>query len=157
MARLKLFDVILVALFAGMLALNFLQVIFRYLLHSPLFWSEEAAIYMMIVLVFLAVVVLTRDREHIVIDLLGSVRQGPALRAIDIVQFLITALVMGVFAGLSIEYLLSVIARNANSTALRLPMWVPVVSMPIGFIAGTVFALVGAVNALRTRQEEANS
>jgi len=157
MARLRLFDTILVVLFAGMLALNFLQVVFRYLLHSPLFWSEEAAIYTMIVMVFLAVAVLTRDREHIVIDLLGSVRQGPVLSALDIAQFLITALIMGVFAGLSLEYLMSVVARNANSTALRLPMWVPVVSMPLGFVGGTLFALVNAVRSMRARNEESHS
>ncbi len=157
MARLRIFDAILVALFVGMLGLNVLQVVFRYLLHSPLYWSEEAAIYMMVVMVFLAVAVLTRDREHIVIDLLGSVRQGPALRALDILQFLITALIMGVFATLSFEYLLSVIARNANSTALRLPMWVPVISMPLGFAGGTLFALVNAARMLRQREMGAQS
>ena len=157
MARLRLFDAILVALFAGMLALNFLQVVFRYLLHSPLYWSEEAAIYMMIVMVFLAVVVLTSDREHIVIDLLGSIRQGPALRALDIAQFVVTALIMGVFAALSLEYLMSVIVRNANSTALRLPMWVPVVSMPLGFAGGTLFALINAARLIRARNEESHS
>ncbi len=157
MARLRIFDAILVALFVGMLGLNVLQVVFRYLLHSPLYWSEEAAIYMMVVMVFLAVAVLTRDREHIVIDLLGSVEQGPALRALDIVQFLITALIMGVFATLAFEYLLSVIARNANSTALRLPMWVPVISMPLGFAGGTLFALVNAVRMLRQREMGAQS
>ena len=157
MARLRLFDAILVAPFAGMLALNFLQVVFRYLLHSPLYWSEEAAIYMMIVMVFLAVVVLTRDREHIVIDLLGSIRQGPTLRTLDIAQFVVTALIMGVFAGLSLEYLMSVIARNANSTALRLPMWVPVISMPLGFAGGTFFALVNAARSIRARNEETRS
>lgn len=155
MARLKLLDAILVALFAGMLALNVLQVVFRYLLHNPLYWSEEAAIYMMVVMVFLAVGVLTRDREHIVIDLLGSMPQGRALRLLDIAQFLITALIMGVFAALSIEYLLSVIARNANSTALRLPMWVPVISMPLGFVAGTLVALVNAVRMPGARHEKA--
>lgn len=157
MARSRIFDAILVALFIGMLGLNVLQVVFRYLLHSPLYWSEEAAIYMMVVMVFLAVSVLTRDREHIVIDLLGSVRQGPALRALDIVQFLITALIMGVFATLALEYLLSVIARNANSTALRLPMWVPVISMPLGFAGGTLFALINAARMLRQREEGAQS
>ena len=157
MARSRIFDAILVALFIGMLGLNVLQVVFRYLLHSPLYWSEEAAIYMMVVMVFLAVSVLTRDREHIVIDLLGSVRQGPALRALDIVQFLITALIMGVFATLALEYLLSVIARNANSTALRLPMWVPVISMPLGFAGGTLFAIINAARMLRQREEGAQS
>lgn len=157
MARLRIFDAILVALFVGMLGLNVLQVVFRYLLHSPLYWSEEAAIYMMVVMVFLAVAVLTRDREHIVIDLLGSVRQGPVLRVLDIVQFLFTALIMGVFATLALEYLLSVIARNANSTALRLPMWVPVISMPLGFAGGTLFALINAARMLRQREVGAQS
>jgi TRAP-type C4-dicarboxylate transport system permease small subunit len=56
---------ILVALLTAMTLIVFAQVVFRYVLRSPLYWSEEAARYIMIWIVFLGASIGIRKASHL--------------------------------------------------------------------------------------------
>jgi len=56
---------LLVALLSAMTLIVFAQVLFRYVLKSPLYWSEEAARYIMIWIVFLGASVGIRKASHL--------------------------------------------------------------------------------------------
>lgn len=45
-----------------------LQVIFRYVIHKPLIWTEELSRYMLIWLVFSGAILLAKDGEHVRVD-----------------------------------------------------------------------------------------
>lgn len=66
--RLSLKDVVLAAAMTIMVAVTSLQVGARYLLDSPLAWSEEVARYTMVWMAFLAGAWSVRDGEHIVVE-----------------------------------------------------------------------------------------
>ncbi|HZJ84026.1 MAG TPA: TRAP transporter small permease [Syntrophomonadaceae bacterium] len=57
-----------VTLFAIMLILMLIQVIFRYFLEIPLGWSEEAARYLYISTTFLGAAIAVKERDHIEIN-----------------------------------------------------------------------------------------
>ena len=61
---------IIVAVFAGMIAITFLQVVFRYALTAPLPWSEEAARYCFVWIVFLGAALGLEKGFHLGVDLL---------------------------------------------------------------------------------------
>jgi len=63
----------LIPLFAIMIGLIFIQVIFRYFLELPLGWSEEIVRYLFVIVTFLGGTVATREREHIEIDFITTV------------------------------------------------------------------------------------
>ena len=56
---------ILVILLSAMTLIVFAQVLFRYVLRSPLYWSEDAARYIMIWIVFLGASVGIRRASHL--------------------------------------------------------------------------------------------
>src|SRR5690625_5253700 len=58
----------LAIMFAVMSIIVFLQVIFRFLLKSPLPWSEELARYLMIWITFLGAGVITRSKGLIMVE-----------------------------------------------------------------------------------------
>ena len=135
----RILDVIMVALFAGMLSANIAQVIFRYFLNSSLFWSEELSIMMMIVMVFMASPVLIRDSEHITIDIFNS--KSASIKIMDIIQYIITTIILLIFSYLIYKYMLSAISRDTKTAALRAPMWIPIGAMLAGMLLSALFAV----------------
>jgi TRAP-type C4-dicarboxylate transport system permease small subunit len=60
---------VLIALSMGIAAVVFLQVVFRYVLRQPLFWSEELPRYLLIWMSFLAAALAQKTEAHINITL----------------------------------------------------------------------------------------
>lgn len=135
----RILDVIMIALFAGMLLTNIVQIIFRYFLNSSLFWSEELSIMMMIVMVFMASSILIRDNEHITIDIFSS--KSTSIKIMDIVQYTISIIILLIFSYLIYKYMLSVISRDTKTAALRAPMWIPIGAMLTGTLLSALFAV----------------
>lgn len=61
----KLWEILIIALLFGILALAFVQVIFRYVLGSPLTWSEAICRYMYVWMVFVGSAVVMRGEGHL--------------------------------------------------------------------------------------------
>ncbi len=61
----KLWEILIIALLLGILALAFVQVIFRYVLGSPLTWSEAICCYMYVWMVFVGSAVVMLGEGHL--------------------------------------------------------------------------------------------
>lgn len=66
----KFMDGIAVLCMVLVLILVIAQVVMRYVFDSPLTWSEELAVYVMIWLTFIGSVICMRDKEHIEVTIL---------------------------------------------------------------------------------------
>ena len=86
----------LAACLAGMTCIVFVSVIFRYLLNSPLIWTEELASLLFAWLTFVGAYVGFRSRSHISIDTLVIFLPAPArrrlTRCVDVGVLLLLAL-----------------------------------------------------------------
>lgn len=65
-------DAVVVILFLAMTVTVLIQVFFRFVLQSPLRWTEEMARYLMIWLVLMASAVAMRNKSHLQVDVLTS-------------------------------------------------------------------------------------
>ncbi len=63
-------DRLAVGLFCALFVIVLAQVFFRYILNSPLIWSEELARYIFVWISFLGWLMATRDQDHIVLTML---------------------------------------------------------------------------------------
>ena len=129
------------ALIVG-LAINFTNVVGRYLFRAPIYWADEAMIYLAIWSIFLAAIAVTYDRADLTMDLF-STRLSPRLRWIS--DFLISAASIATFLfmawqSLTVSRLL--IRNGQKSLALEIPMFLPQASLLVGF---TMLAIVVAV------------
>ena len=137
----------LVGIFSLMIAVTFAQVIFRYVLRSPLPWSEELARYCFVWIVFLGATLGLERGAHIGVDILTILLPGRVQRWLAAVnEVLILAFVLLII-------LASVSVVDANrlqfSPALGLQMAKVYLAIPLGMAVMAVLLLGKLVEAFR--------
>lgn len=131
---LHIFDVIamwgIIGLMAFMSIIIFLAVIFRFVIHSPLTWSEEAARYMMVWVTYLGAGIAVKKGRHIGVTMfIGKLPFGlrrPLILFSEVVSLLF--LVVLVYQGVNLLLTL----RTQVSPAIGLPMIIPYFAIPFG-------------------------
>lgn len=142
----RAFDAVLARLveagYAAMVVVGFAQVLFRFVLESPLSWSEELIRYVFVWTVFLTAAIAFRLELHIEVDFLTA-RYPPALRRAMarlgwacVLLFVVVLLVLGT------QLVLAPSVRLQKSPAMEIPMTVPYAAVPVG-------AALMLVNVLR--------
>lgn len=125
----------------------FLQVLFRYLLRQPLFWSEELPRYLLIWMSFLAAALAQKNEAHINITLCLAPLSARARQLLKIVTDLIVLAFLWVliYSG----GLVTSITAQHRSTALQLPMGLVYAALPVGAILMSVYLVLQLADALR--------
>lgn len=76
---------------AGMLICLFLQVFFRYVLNSPLIWTEESARYLYVWVTFITAGYCVHEHLHVEMTIFSNLIKGKARKVYQIVLNLISA------------------------------------------------------------------
>jgi TRAP-type transport system small permease protein len=141
---------ILVALSAGIAVVVCLQVLFRYVLHQPLYWSEELPRYLLIWMAFLAAGLAQREEAHINITLLLHLFPAAGQRAIRVGMNVVILAFLGllVYSGA----LVTRITVAHRSTALQIPMAVVYAALPVGAVLMMLYLSLQIVQELRGRR-----
>jgi TRAP-type C4-dicarboxylate transport system permease small subunit len=137
----KIGGTVLTALFLVMIALGFIQVICRYFLLIPLYWSEELIRYLFVWTTFLGAGVATGYGLHIEIDVLPFVlsKKTPdhrerILRNIRVIATFLSLIFLGYYAYLASDFLGKIRRMQQTSTAMELNMLWPMSAILIGCI-----------------------
>jgi TRAP-type C4-dicarboxylate transport system permease small subunit len=122
---------IMVAAFAVMVIVLMAQVMFRYALAAPLFWAEEVALILMIIMTFTGLSLLVRDKQLVSVDLVGQYLDRRASAAL---QRFVGVVVLGIAL---------LVAWCATRTVMTPTIWVersPTIGLPQAVIYA-VFAV----------------
>ena len=98
-------NVALMAVLAGMVIVAFLQIVFREVFDSGVFWANELIRLMVLWLAMVGAVAACRDNRHIRIDLVSHLLPARIVTMIRIVVDLFAAVVCGVVAWLVWEFI----------------------------------------------------
>jgi TRAP-type C4-dicarboxylate transport system permease small subunit len=135
------------------IAVNFANVIARYVFASAIFWTEEVLVYLISWSVFLAGVWITYRGEHITMDLFSSRLKGAA-------RYVVNGTIATVFAAScvfvvvqSFEVVSLHFALGTRSVAAGVPMWIPHTALLVGFGLMALAVLVRVRAYLRGRFE----
>ncbi len=131
-----LVEFVLAVFMLGMLVAIFCQVVFRFVLHMPLAWTEESSRYLMIYVVYLGASVGIYRGSHLGFTfLLDKMNQ----KAFHVMSLAASAGVLA-FCVYFTWYGLIIVTRNMYqvSPALQLPMWCVYAILPI---SGSICAL----------------
>lgn len=126
---------LLAALGMAMAAIVATQVVCRYVFNNSLFWSEEAARYLLVWLTFLGAAAAYYRGVHPGIDILSS-RLGPGLqrgKALAVHLVCLAFFTVMIWQGAVFGHFV----RLQSSPSLALPMWAVVLAIPVG---GTILA-----------------
>ena len=113
------------------------QVFFRYVVDYSLFWSEELMRYLFVWLVMLGIGVGVRHKVHVAVDALNHVLNAKCQRWADIFICLLGLTLFVVLTWLG--YQLAMKYMHQLSPAIRLPMGVVYLSIPLGSFLSCFF------------------
>lgn len=138
---------VLIALSALIAIVVFLQVVFRYVLRQPLFWSEELPRYLLIWMTFLASALAQRHLAHINITLVVNRLPSTLQRWLRVAT---NILILG-FLGLLVYSggLVSRITVHHRSTALQIPMAAVYLALPVGVTLMMLYLLLQIAQDVR--------
>ncbi|MBW2147138.1 MAG: TRAP transporter small permease [Deltaproteobacteria bacterium] len=117
----KTLNFIIVVMFTIMAGAVFIQVVFRYIVHQPIYWSEELPRFLLIWLTFLGSVLAMKNRSHLGITIILN-RLSAKKRLL--VQFLANILVL--------LFLLVMVWGGTIITRLTMPNRTAALQMPTG-------------------------
>ena len=143
----RLVEWMLTALSILIFVVVFLQVLFRYLLRQPLFWSEELPRYLLIWMCFLAAALAQKHDAHINITLCLaplSTRTRQVLKILTDVVILVFLWILIYSGGL-----VTSITAHHRSTALQLPMGLVYAALPVGAILMSLYLVLQIADNVR--------
>jgi TRAP-type C4-dicarboxylate transport system permease small subunit len=126
----RITEIFLVMILSAMALAVFLQVIFRYLINLPLFWTEEFARYCLIWSSFLGAAVAMKRGEHIAVRIFMDRFPPAGRKALSAIALLcvIGILVIILWGGIKLVF----VAQAQISPALRISMSIPYMAIPVG-------------------------
>lgn len=122
----------------GGIGVNFANVVGRYFFGAPIFWAEEAMIFLVIWAVFLGFVAVTAKGEHLKMDLLAQrlpSRAQAVLNRLGLLLGVAVMLFLALQSGASLERLWRF---GMRSIALDIPMVIPHAAVPVGFVFSAI-------------------
>ncbi len=123
------------ALILFSIALNFANVVGRYVFFSPIIWAEEVMIYIMVWCVFIGAIVVSWDGRHLRMDLLSTNLTSPWKQIVNFAATSVFLIVCG-FIIVQSWGAVTLFARfGQKSTVAGIPMVFPHVALLIGFTA----------------------
>ena len=130
---------ILTSLFLVMTAVGFIQVVCRYFLEFPLYWSEELIRYLFVWITFLGAGVATAQNLHIEIDILSTIlakkppkRRERIDRTFRIISAFLLLIFLGYYAYLAGDFLWKIHHLKQTSTAMEVNMLWPMSAILVG-------------------------
>ncbi|HWR30903.1 MAG TPA: TRAP transporter small permease [Negativicutes bacterium] len=138
----KLMDGVAVLCMALILLLVVAQVVMRYVFNSPLVWSEELAVYVMVWMTFIGSVICMRDNEHIEVTILVDYLPHSLQRG----AFVFSRLVSAIFWVIVAYYGFELVQENrvVTSAANQINMGLVYSILPLCSI-GMLFYIIRSV------------
>lgn len=123
-------DAVVVVLFLAMTITVIIQVFFRFVIQSPLRWTEELARYLMIWLVLMASAIAMRNRSHLQVDVLTSALPQKPKRILTAIVDLLTIVFLCIMTYFGFKVVQSTTAQT--SPAMQIPMALIYAAFPTG-------------------------
>jgi TRAP-type C4-dicarboxylate transport system permease small subunit len=118
--------------------LIFAQVVSRYGFNYTPIWSEELSRFLIVWSIFIGVAIGVRKNQHIGVDALIRFLPHKLKTASEVLLNLIGVVVIGVLIFNSIEFIQHTMEFEQLSPAMRLPMYIPYIAMPVGLSLSVV-------------------
>ena len=124
---------------ASLVVTIFVQVIMRSVFNSSLTWSEELTRYIFIWQIWMGVSIAQKDKAHIKVEILKSfVKNQKFLAVVDVIATILL-IAFNIFLVTSgIDLVQQMITRGNVSSAMRMPMWIVYIVLPL---ASGIFTL----------------
>ena len=126
--------------------LVFVQVILRYFANYSISWSEEIALMMIVWFIFLGSSIAVREKAHVNMDVLSSVLPRKGKLVLEFAAVLISVIFCVLVAKAGVNMVIGAHDIGSASTSLKIPLYVPYASVPVGLFLMTIRYLMQLKN-----------
>jgi TRAP-type C4-dicarboxylate transport system permease small subunit len=133
----------------AMMLLTTADVAGRYLFNSPILGVFEVTEFTMVCLVFCSLAYTQSKKAHVAVDILASLMPPKGQRFIDIINYLISFLILALITWKSIERGFEVMANKESSAILQIPVYPFMFLVALGSAALCIEYLKDIINACR--------
>lgn len=137
----------LALLMAALVGMVFVAVVFRYVLHDPVTWSEEVGRFCLVWISFLGTYIAHRRAEHIAVTAIRDRFPIPAQIAIRVALSLLLIAFMAVLAWYGGQY--AVRFMGMRTSLLGIPLGLVYAAMPVSAGLVLVSLILSSIRALR--------
>ena len=137
----RVIELTLAYAFIVAVALNFTNVVGRYLFGMSLLGSDEVQIFIMVGMTFLGAAVVTRRNLHLRMDVLVRFLPGPIQTLLRVVEQLLLITLAGFVLSQSWFYARQMFRIGRTSDMAGVPMWIPHGTVALGFGLVLIVAL----------------
>jgi TRAP-type C4-dicarboxylate transport system permease small subunit len=130
---LRVIRAVLAALILAGVALNFANVVGRYVFLKPIIWAEEILVFIMIWCVMLGAALVTWDNQHLRMDAVFSLTPPRVRRWLNILSAAAFLLAAVFVLAQSIRVVILTIATGQRSVVAEVPMYIPYAAIPVSF------------------------
>lgn len=137
--------------FMLVVGLNFASAASRYAAGRPIIGADEVQVYAMVWLIFLGAVMAAARRAHLRMDVLTmGLAPRPAWYR-SVAEMLLTLVTSVTMVMVSSQFAWQIYGFDQRSDAAEIPMWIPHISVAIGFLGVAVVALLELNQLFRRR------
>jgi TRAP-type C4-dicarboxylate transport system permease small subunit len=126
------------------IAINFSNVVARYVFRASIYWADEAMVFLVIWSIFLAAIAVTYDGSHLTMDLFSTRLSPRWQRALDGAIAVVSICTFTFMAWQAMTVVRTLLRNDQRSIALDIPVAVAHSALLVGFVFS---ALVVAVRA----------
>lgn len=116
------------------IAINFSNVVARYLLRASIYWADEAMVFLVIWSIFLAAIAVTYDGSHLTMDLVSTRLSPRWQRMLDGVIAAVCILTFAFMAWQAITVVRTLMRNDQRSIALDIPIAIAHSALLVGFV-----------------------
>lgn len=131
-----------------------LNVILRYFFGGGIYWTNEIVRYLIILLTFVGASVHVRKRSNLSIDLIKQNMNKKQLRILKVFYGIVGLLFSLVLVVFSISTIKRVIHFSQLSPILQIPMFIPYLSIPLGFGLCSIRYIQDIISSIHGREDE---
>jgi TRAP-type C4-dicarboxylate transport system permease small subunit len=151
----RILELLLALAFIAAVALNFANVVGRYVLGWTILGSDEVQIFIMVGMTFLGAVVVTWREQHLRMDVLVQLCPAPVQTVLRWADLILMIVLCGFVFVESLTYAVNMFRLGRLSDSADVPMWIPHGAVAFGFGIITLIALWrGAASVLGRRPVE---
>lgn len=150
----KIENLIMIITFLIMVLASFGQVLNRNIFKLPISWFEEAAVYCMIYMALLGTEIGLRDGSQASITAFTSKLKGSTKKIVDIIARLAVIIFSSAMFYNAVGMVQKQIQTGQTSPALKLPMTVPYLALPLSFGIITVVQTVTLIYIILGKKDK---
>lgn len=137
--------------FVAMMAIIAFGTLSRYFLGLPFAFVDEYSGYLLVVMGFLAMVLALKRNAHITVDIVQRALPEKVRGWVDVGAQCIGILIAAVLFWLSLQLFYENYATGMRaSTIMETPLWIPQISIPLGWAVFILFAAMRIKNQVKS-------